>query len=214
MTGGADSFKAIWKTYIRWGFFISLAFFPTYPVCNWITTQRSHTLGLYSNAELNIPFIPEFIWVYFSMYILFLAPPLFLNVAQLESLGKKLLLGTLLSSLAFLIIPSHLGFSRVIPADRFYQSIFSGLFVVDQPHNMVPSLHIVFSALILLAFANATDKVSRKITWLSWLLLIMVSTLLVHQHHLIDILTGLLMALALHICIKTRRRDRVLCEGI
>lgn len=197
-----DSVKDIWKTYSRWVIFISLAFFPTYPLCNWVTAQRTDTLGIYCNAELNIPFIPEFIWIYFSMYLLFLVPSFFLHVAQLEALGKRLLIGTLLSSLVFLVIPSHLGFSRVIPKDLFYQSIFSGLFVVDKPHNMVPSLHIVFSSLILFSFVNATGKKSSKIAWLGWLISIMVSTLLVHQHHLADILTGLLLAIAIHIGIK------------
>lgn len=193
-----DSVKDTWKTYGRWVFLISLAFFPTYPLCNWITSQRTHLLGIYFDAELGIPFVPQFIWAYLSMYILFLTPPLFLNVEQLQSLGKQLLIGTLLSSLAFLIIPSHLGFTRVIPNDSFYQSVFSGLFVVDQPHNMVPSLHIVFSSLILFALARATKNLGVKIVWAGWLILIMASTLLVHQHHLTDIFTGLLMATAIH----------------
>ena len=203
MTTHADSLVEIWKTYSRWVFYISLAFFPTYPLCNWITAQRTDTLGLYCNAELKIPFVPEFIWVYFSMYLLFLAPPLFLNVAQLQALGKRLLIGTLLSSFAFLVIPSHLGFGRVIPEETFYQAIFSGLFVVDQPHNMVPSLHIVFSSLILFAFVNATAMQRSKIGWLLWLISIMASTLLVHQHHLTDIVSGLVVAIGIHIGIKT-----------
>jgi hypothetical protein len=195
--------KAIWKTYGYWVFLISLAFFPTYPFCNWFTSHRTDTLGLYLEAELNIPFIPELIWVYLSMYLLFFAPPFFLDVRQLRGLGKRLLVGCLFSSLTFLLLPSHLGFTRAIPDDPFYRSVFSGLFVVDQPHNMVPSLHVVFSSLIVLSCVEASSRLAVKTLWLLWLTCIIVSTLLVHQHHLIDCITGLAVALVLHRWIGT-----------
>jgi membrane-associated phospholipid phosphatase len=204
MNVAANSVKDIWKTYSYWVFLISLAFFPTYPFCNWFTSQRNNTLGLYLGSELNIPFIPEFIWAYLSMYVLFLTPPFSLNVLELQALGKRLLVGSLLSSLAFLVIPSHLGFARVIPNDPFYKVIFTGLFAVDQPHNMVPSLHVVFSALISFALLDASKAWIPKFAWLGWLILIVASTLLVHQHHLLDGFTGLAVALVLHRLIKKR----------
>lgn len=204
MNAAANSAKDVWKTYGYWVFLISLAFFPTYPFCNWFTSQRTHTLGLYLLSELEIPLIPGFIWVYLSMYILFLAPPFFLNVLELQALGKRLLAGTLLASLAFLVIPSHLGFARVIPADPFYETIFKGLFVVDQPHNMVPSLHVIFSSLIVFALRDAAKARIFRAAWSGWLILIVVSTLLVHQHHLLDGVTGLAVALVLHRSILKR----------
>jgi membrane-associated phospholipid phosphatase len=49
---------------------------------------------------------------------------------------------------------------------------------------------------------NATISRFMKFAWIGWLALIMVSTVFVHQHHLIDILTGLLTATAIHLKIR------------
>ncbi|SNS53676.1 PAP2 superfamily protein [Noviherbaspirillum humi] len=205
----ADAPADIWQTYLRWVGWISLAFFPAYPFCNWVTAQRENTLSLYLRQELNIPLVPEFIWIYLSMYLMFFAPPFFLGVSSLETLGKRLLAGTLLASASYLVFPSHLGFERIVPADPLYQAVFTGLFAVDKPHNMVPSLHVVFTSIIAFALIGATSSRTLKAGWMVWLLLIIASTLLVHQHHLLDCATGLLLASLLTRLIK-KQNDSVM----
>lgn len=203
-TTKSNSLKDVWKIYSFWFVFINLAFLLTYPFCNWITSGRGDTVGLYLGAELSIPFVPGFIWAYFSMNLLFIAPPFLLNATQLQVLGKRLLIGTLISSLIFLIIPTHLGFSRTLPTDPLYQSIFSGLFKLDKPHNLVPSLHVVYSALTIFLYVRVSTRIASKIAWLLWLVLIMASTLLVHQHHLADVFMGLVVAIAIHGVVKEK----------
>jgi membrane-associated phospholipid phosphatase len=68
------------------------------------------------------------------------------------------------------------------------------MFSIDLPHNMAPALHVVFSALILFAALDASRLTPTKILWWSWLILICASTILVHQHHLLDVISGLAMA--------------------
>jgi len=193
----AISVKNIWKTYSYWALLIGIAFFTIYPTCNWLTSQRTYALALYLDSELNIPFIPEFAWAYLSMYVLFLMPPFFLDILQLKALGKHLLAGTFFSGLVFLVLSAKLGFVRIVPEEPFYRSLFTGLFAVDMPHNMVPSLHVVFSALILFALLDASITRLSKTVWWGWIVLILASTLLVHQHHLLDVFTGLVVALML-----------------
>lgn len=186
--------RAVWKTYGFWAFWVGIIFFSIYPTCNWLTSKRSHPLALYIDPELSIPFVPEFVWMYFSMYFLFLAPPFFLGVSHLKVLGKQLVVGTILSGIFFIIFPTNLGFGRVAPDNSFYGSLFSNLFAIDLPHNMVPSLHVVFSALILLLLADTSQNAMVKFFWWTWLVLICVSTLLVHQHHILDVIAALALA--------------------
>lgn len=186
--------KAVWKTYGFWAFWVGILFFSIYPTCNWLTSKRSHPLALYIEPELSIPFVPEFVWIYFSMYFLFLAPPFFLDVSRLKVLGKQLVVGTILSGIIFIIFPTNLGFGRVAPDNSFYASLFSNLFAIDLPHNMVPSLHVVFSALILLLLADTSQIAMVKLFWWIWLILICVSTVLVHQHHILDVIAALALA--------------------
>lgn len=186
--------KKTWKTYSYWAFWVGVAFFSVYPTCNWLTSQRAVAYPLYINKELSIPLVPEFIWLYMSMYILFLLPPFFLDNIQLKLLGKQLILATISSGIIFLLIPTILGFERIQPDDPFYSSLYAQLFTIDLPHNLVPSLHVVFSAIIVFSLLQGMKKSSSKIlTWM-WLILLCLSTLLVHQHHLLDVIAGLLIA--------------------
>jgi len=186
---GEHDLQAVWKTYAYWAFWVGVAFFSVYPSCNWITSQRADVYRLYFDAELAIPFVPEFFWLYMSLYLLFLLPPFFLGVSQLVFLGKRIIAGTLISGLVFLLLPSRLGFERIVP-EGFYGGVFGNLFALDLPHNMAPSLHIVYSAFILLAIYASSHRKVVRISVLLWIALIALSTLMVHQHHLIDIISA------------------------
>lgn len=185
--------NSTWRTYAYWFFWISIVFFTVYPLCNWLTAKRGTTFSLYIESELSIPFIPEFVWAYLSLYLLFIIPPFFLNPARMDVLGKQLVAATIFCGVIFLLLPARLGFERTVPDDPFYRSIFANMFAVDLPHNMVPSLHVTFSSLILLSLYRAQQADLAKITLGAWLVLICASTVLVHQHHLLDVVTGLLV---------------------
>lgn len=184
----------VWKTYAIWAAWVGVAFFSVYPSCNWLTSQRSDYFHLYLKSELAVPFVPEFMLAYLSMYVLFALPPFFLGVAELHALGRQLVAGTVISGLIFLCFPAKLGFARVIPGDTPFAPLYANLFTIDMPHNMVPSLHVVFSALILLSIAGTMSTRLQKVFWYAWLGLICASTLLVHQHHVLDVVTGLALA--------------------
>lgn len=183
--------REAWKTYAFWAMWVGVAFFSVYPTCNWLTSLRGEYFSLYFAAELNVPFVPEFIVVYLSMYILFMTPPFFMRVAELTALGKQLIAGTLLSGLIFMLLPARLGFERQVPEGEWLASLYSTMFAIDMPHNMVPSLHVVFSALILLSLARSESGGRFRPFWYGWLVVICASTLLVHQHHLLDVVAAL-----------------------
>ena len=188
--------NSTWWTYAYWFFWISVVFFTVYPACNWLTAQRGMTFDLYVEAELSIPFIPEFVWAYLSLYIIFFVPPFLLKPARMDVLGKQLVAATIFCGIIFLLFPAQLGFERSVPVDPFYRSIFANLFAVDLPHNMVPSLHVAFSSLILFTVIDVQRTILPKIIFGTWLVLVCASTVFVHQHHLLDVVTGLLVAAA------------------
>ncbi len=188
----AYDLRAVWKTYAYWAFWVGVAFFFVYPLCNWISLQRGDVYQLYLQMELGIPLIPEFLWAYLSMYVLFLLPPLFLSVTELVLLGKRIITGTMISGAIFLLFPSQLGFKRVVP-EGFYGDFFNQIFTLDLPYNMAPSLHIVYSGLILLAVYGASKVKLVRMFAIVWLTLIALSTLFVHQHHVIDIVSAMLI---------------------
>jgi len=178
---------------LLWALPVGLVFFAVYPLSNWLTARRANPLHLYFDWELAIPLVPEFVWAYLSMYLLFLVPPLFLAAAKFPTLGKQLIVGTLIGGVVFLAAPAVLGFERSLPLQAPYRDIFAGLHGIDAPHNLVPSLHVVFSTLIALACADFARPSVRVALW-AWLAVIVASTVLVHQHHVIDLVAALGLA--------------------
>ena len=70
-------------------------------------------------------------------------------------------------------------------------------FEIDLPHNMAPSLHVVYCGLILLTMVSDNKGILIKSVYISWLILICLSTLFVHQHHILDVAAGLILAVFL-----------------
>lgn len=184
----------VWRIYGFWCSVVGVTFLAIYPLCNWISTQRASVYHFYLPAELLIPLEPVFIWCYLSLYALFLAPPFLLKVQELRKLGRSLVAATVFSGLLFLVLPTQLGFARELPEEPLYRPIFSALFSLDHPYNLAPSLHVVYSTLVVLALTAIPSHRRWRPFWWLWLLLLCLSTLLVHQHHLADILSGLLVA--------------------
>jgi membrane-associated phospholipid phosphatase len=178
------------RMFSLWSFWIGVAFFGVYPAMNWITSLRAVRLHLYLPAELAIPFVPQFIWAYLSMYVLFFMPLIFIPTARMPALGKQLIAGTLISAALFLLLPAELGFVRTVPATAPYASLFAGIFGIDHPFNLVPSLHVIYTTAITLACADYARTPVRSALFL-WLAVVVASTLLVHQHHLLDVVAAM-----------------------
>ena len=187
-----------WKAYAASSLLFVVVFLGVYPACNYLTAHRTTTWALYYSWELGIPFVPIFIWAYLSMLLLWPIQPLVLGPREIWRLTQRMLTATLVSGLCFLILPARLGFPRQIPDGLFLASLYHGLFRLDHPHNLVPSLHVANSALILFAFMSRATRPWLRVLWAAWLILIAASTLLVHQHHLLDVISGLGLAALIH----------------
>lgn len=187
------------RLYVSWAGLTGVAFFAVYPTLNWLTSLRSHRFHLYVAPELDIPFVPQFICAYLSMYALFLVPLFVLPADRIQGLGKQLVWGTVASGVLFLLLPAELGFARVIPEDPIYAGLYRSMFGIDRPHNLVPSLHVVWSSAIALACIDAARTPGRVLLGV-WLALLVVSTVLVHQHHILDVISALLLVILLRRC--------------
>lgn len=192
-----DSFSppdtARWRAYLKFMGLFYLFFFPVYFGGGHIAAHSLETFRLYWSWEQDIPVIPWMIWPYLSLFTLFLLPLAHLNPGQISALSRQSTATLVLAGLIFLAVPTQSGYPPSI-VTGLHQPIFELLGRLDTPHNLAPSLHVAFSALILLACAART---SPGLAWgyRFWLLLLSVSTLLVHQHHLVDVVSGLAIAL-------------------
>lgn len=193
MIGGSDSFARRALSYLLWCIPVSVVFFTLYPLMNMFTAGRETLYSLWVPDELAIPFVPGFIWVYCSFYLIILAPLWFVPRREHRQLAFTFIVVTLIGGLIFFLLPAQLGFVRQLPDNPLYRTMYQTLFELDQPHNLVPSLHVAWSCAAVLAIVRHTGK-GLTALFLLWLALIALSTLLVHQHHVADVVTGLLLA--------------------
>jgi membrane-associated phospholipid phosphatase len=138
-----------------------------------------------------IPFVPEMIWVYLSINLLFALPLFRLRTQELTLLGRRMIVTTVIAVAFFLLAPTALGFARQ-SAGSDLASVYRLLYALDAPYNCAPSLHVAYASQIILALAHRGPYRLRAALAL-WLLLIMASTVLTHQHHLLDLAGGLLL---------------------
>lgn len=172
----------------------SILFVVVYNACTQITATRSDVGTWYYAWEFAIPFIPPSIIPYWSIDLLYvLSFFLCTSRSELSVHSKRIAAATLLAGACFLAFPLRLGFPRP-DVDGFCGKLFDLLHAFDQPYNLFPSLHI---ALWLLLRQVYVRHVPRWLAWpvKIWFALIALSTLFTWQHHIIDILGGVILAI-------------------
>lgn len=179
------------RAVLAWCLIIDVLFFAIYGSINWLTSRRSDLFELYVQMELAIPLVPEAIWVYLSMLLLFCLPIFTISRERARREASAAILALFVAAFVWLLIPARLGFERVIPEG--YEWVYRTMFMLDHPHNLVPSLHVIFSSLAVFACGQYAPHRIKIGLWL-WLTAIAVSTILTHQHHVLDVITGLLVA--------------------
>ena len=162
---------------------------------DWVTGVRSARVRVHLEAELAIPFVPEFILVYRSLDPLFLIAPFVLRTsAQIRALTWALFGVTLIAGLGFLLLPAEPAYMpQEIP--KFWAGIFAVNTQIVRRHNMVPSLHVALSTVVLAAYGTGRRAWGRA-ALAAWGGLIALSTLLVHEHHVLDVVTGFVLGWA------------------
>jgi hypothetical protein len=171
-------------------------FVLVYRGCNVFTSLRSDVGVLMWDWEKHIPFVREFIVPYWSLD-LFFCGAFFLcrSREELNLLTKRLVSVVLASGACFLLFPLKMGLPRPEPSG-WTAPLFHALYAGDLPYNLAPSLHISLRSILWVFYGAHLTGGLRRYAKL-WFMLIGLSTLLVHQHHLIDVGAGFLMGWAI-----------------
>ncbi len=169
-----------------------ITFALVYGVLNYWTAQRPEKVRLYLDWEVQLPFIPGFIYGYLSVILLFLLPLCSLTERQIRALCVAFVTATIVAGAIYFVLPAELAHQRpaMLPEPQLLYGI---LYTLALPHNLFPSLHITYSTLILLAIANQEANTAWSTIAVVWMLIIVLSVVLIRQHQLIDIAGGWLL---------------------
>ena len=140
-----------------------------------------------------LPFNAEWVWPYFSMFILVGLPWFLLPDLRLVRRFALCLLGVAATGwITFLIYPT----ACIRPNPDGQPVYYQALLLIDQPSNCLPCLHSAFSVLaawtLSYGAANRNIGITRALLAV-WLLLIFISIVALRQHTGIDIVAGIIL---------------------
>lgn len=187
----APSAKPLFKERLLWTLVMGLFFFLVYGSANQIAALTAPHPSFFWDWERSIPFIPEFVIPYFSSDLVFVIA--FAIAPTREAIQKFAIrcgLAVVISAAFFLLMPLEFSFTR--PEVSGWPKAWFDALSLDQPYNQFPSLHISLGFMAWYVIRNCAQGVLR---WLvtAWFFLIAASTLLVYQHHAIDLVGGAAM---------------------
>ena len=182
------------KYIFAWLAITSLAYFAVQAVV-------SDTYSFLIPLDNEIPFIPEFIWLYHTLV------PVIVSTAIFSMHRRRVFFNTI-AALTFsmaVLTCFHLLFPSYYPRQELYleANYSASLWLVDITRqfdaacNTFPSGHVTFSWIIYFC-ARLSDRIrhTNKLIYiyLLWTILISISTLVLKQHYIFDVISGIILA--------------------
>ena len=159
-----------------------------------------------SAIDSKIPFMVIGIIPYTIWYLLLFSMPLLIYKENEESFVKYIILYLLISisaDIIFLIYPTYV-IRPVLTNNGILYSLTKIIYSMDTPSvNCMPSLHCAIATLWIIY-----SIISKKTDWrlkapiIVTSILIIISTVLIKQHALIDVITGIILTLIVYFILK------------
>jgi membrane-associated phospholipid phosphatase len=157
----------------------------------YVTSLRTDRVAVHMDWELDIPLWPAVVLVYESIFVAFAMPPFVMRTPrELQALGWTLSVVILVAGVGFLLFPAELAFAP-IDADLGFWTlpVQTALLLNLATYNLAPSLHVALSVACIAMYTSYAERRGTIALWL-WACAIAASTMLLHQHHVVDVVTG------------------------
>jgi hypothetical protein len=178
---------------------LSILFLIVYSGTNWLTSFRSDVGTWYYEWERYIPFVPLMVIPYMSIDLFFVAAPfLCRDDREIKVFSRRVAMAIAIGGLCFLIMPLKLAVDRP-RLEGWLGALFGWFFVTDMPYNLCPSLHIALRTILAEKYSSHTRGLWNVVSHV-WFCLVGLSTLLLYQHHVVDVIGGFLLAI---VCLYT-----------
>ena len=153
----------------------------------------------FTAADALIPFVPEFIWVYHTLIPVILFTTIILIKRKdcffSSYIACLLAAGSLL--IFYFLFPAYYPRGGLIEEVTISEWLVNWTRMIDDANNTFPSSHVTFSWIMFLSVVNcdiAKKYSSLNIFYVCWAILVSISTLLLKQHFIIDVGSGIILA--------------------
>lgn len=181
-----------WPVSLTWALCMGGLFFLVYGGVNGFTATLTEVPSAHFDWEREIPFVQWMIVPYMSIDLLFVGAFFLCKDRQgLRILASRIGFAILVSAVCFVLFPLQFSFER--PETDGIPGVLFSFLALDQPYNQCPSLHVSLGLILWQIYGTSIKGAGRYLIAL-WFVLIGASTLMVYQHHFVDLVGGALVA--------------------
>lgn len=179
--------------------FESLLFFLTKPFIH-----SPHILN--TKLDNAMPYIPYFVYPYILWYIMLMVVPYFTYKKSKTSFYKyatTYIISTIIAAIIFVVFPNGVIRPEIIDTS-FSSKLVKILYTLDTPSiNCLPSIHCLYAFLFLISAIDTKDKTNilYKIVICILTILIVLATLFIKQHVLLDAVVALIISIVIWIIV-------------
>jgi membrane-associated phospholipid phosphatase len=187
-------------------YLFSKIFFSIYGGTSLLAHLRAPRQDFHFGWELKLPFVPSLAVIYLSVPLVLVLTPFILRAwRSFMPFFLTLTVETLVGGIFFLFIPVAQAYPQRV-ASGFFGGIFRLADRLNLDYNEFPSLHIAFAVTAALVFGRRCGWLGRSLFAL-WAAVVAVSAMLMHEHHLLDIVGGVVLGLAAVATVHRRTSD-------
>ena len=179
--------RALLRVFLWKATWVTSLWFVVYGGANWVTALHGYRVRLWTALDLSIPYVPWAAAIYLSVLpMLWMCPFVLHTREELRTFAKCLSWLIVISGVGFLILPGCDAHSPHIATG------YSGLLAnfADQlnlSYNYLPSLHVGLAVVCAYFYGRKNPRKLGRIWWI-WATAIALSTLVTHQHYLVDVM--------------------------
>ncbi len=167
--------------------------------------ERHNYLVLGSELDEAIPFVEAFVIPYLSWFPFMLVwglVLLFADKGAYDRLSTFLMIGMTFFLIVSTLVPTAVNLRpAVLTRNNVFTDLIRLLWKADTPTNVWPSIHVFNTAAIYMAILRSTlyrkMRTPVRIMLGAWSVSICLSTVLIKQHSMLDVLAGLIMMVVL-----------------
>jgi len=173
----------------------------TYSIFNRIIVPRYE---IYFFLDDYIPFVEEMLIPYLLWFPYISLPALFFLLFSKKNFYQFynfMYIATLLCFIIYYLFPNGQSLRPETLGENVFSRGLAILYSIDQPTNVLPSMHVLNSLAIHFAFLNCEYTRNKKIVVnisLILLILITLSTMMIKQHSILDVLASLIIGALLY----------------
>jgi membrane-associated phospholipid phosphatase len=186
---------------------VGAAFVVLYLGTNHLNVFSPHYLPLFAFENL-IPFVPWTVIIYLSTFPLVAAALLLVRREDLHKSVVTIIKIILFLSLVFLFYPTTYPRPDLPPGTApSSRLLYDFLTKLDTPKNCFPSLHVTMSVFVAFILRRRNRRLGAL--FLIWACAIMISTLTLKQHYLLDVVAGIFLAVIFYYLFFVKKRRNI-----